>query len=100
MRGVRAILGPSGRTSPGPRDPTGRPLTTVADPTRPTPDVRPSEPRAAQLRFGALYDSMRWAAENLGGGWARMWADGVGEMIRRRATWFSGIRDGLARELS
>ncbi|MCU1658489.1 MAG: hypothetical protein JWO57_3145 [Pseudonocardiales bacterium] len=55
---------------------------------------------AAQLRFGALYDSMRWAAENLGGGWARMWADGVGEMIRRRATWFSGIRDELARELS
>jgi phosphotransferase family enzyme len=55
---------------------------------------------ASKLRFGAMYDSMRWAAENLGGGWARMWDEGVGELIQRRAEWFAGVRDDLARELA
>lgn len=54
---------------------------------------------AAQLRFGALYDSMRWNAQHLGGGWARMWSAGVGEVIRRRADWFSAVRDELAHAL-
>lgn len=30
---------------------------------------------------------MRDRAERLGGGWARMWADGVGDMIKRRREW-------------
>jgi aminoglycoside phosphotransferase (APT) family kinase protein len=51
---------------------------------------------AADLRFGAGYESMKWAAENLGGGWTRMWEEGVGDVIRRRVAWFASARDELA----
>jgi len=30
---------------------------------------------------------MRWRAEHLGGGWARMWQEGVGDRIARRRAW-------------
>lgn len=33
--------------------------------------------------------TMQARAEQLGGGWARMWADGVGDLIRRRADWLA-----------
>ncbi|GMA84824.1 hypothetical protein GCM10025868_00740 [Angustibacter aerolatus] len=33
------------------------------------------------------WHSMRELAETHGGGWARMWADGVGDRIRRREAW-------------
>jgi Ser/Thr protein kinase RdoA (MazF antagonist) len=53
---------------------------------------------ACTLRFAGLYRTMRWNAENLGGGWARMWAEGVGDVIRRREQWFSSTHaDLLAR---
>jgi hypothetical protein len=51
---------------------------------------------AADLRFAAGYAAMKWAAENVGGGWARMWDEGVGEVIARRVTWFASVRDDLA----
>jgi hypothetical protein len=54
---------------------------------------------AAELRFAGSYDIMRWSAENLGGGWARMWDEGVGEVIRRRVDWFASVRDQLAAAL-
>ena len=54
---------------------------------------------AASLRFGAAYDSMRWNAEHLGGGWARMWDEGVGGMILRRVSWFAEVRAELAAAL-
>jgi aminoglycoside phosphotransferase (APT) family kinase protein len=54
---------------------------------------------AAELRFAGSYDIMRWAAENLGGGWARMWDDGVGDVIQRRVSWFAAVRDDLVRAL-
>ena len=55
---------------------------------------------AAALRFGAGYESMRWNAVHLGGGWRRMWDEGVGEVIRRRVAWFDSVRDELAADLS
>jgi hypothetical protein len=55
---------------------------------------------AAELRFGALYESMRWNAENLGAGWARMWRDGVGELIARRVDWFARVRPELEERLA
>jgi hypothetical protein len=54
---------------------------------------------AAELRFTGSYDIMRWSADNLGGGWARMWDEGVGDVIRRRVWWFEAVRDDLARAL-
>ncbi|MEP7180116.1 MAG: phosphotransferase [Pseudonocardiales bacterium] len=54
---------------------------------------------AAALRFGATYDSMRWNAAHLGGGWARMWDRGVGDLILRRVAWFAGARAELAAAL-
>ena len=55
---------------------------------------------ACELRFGAGYDSMAWAAENLGGGWQRMWEEGIGDVIRRRVAWFADVRAGLADALA
>ena len=54
---------------------------------------------ACELRFAGSYAVMKWAAETLGGGWARMWDEGVGEVIRRREAWFASVRDDLARRL-
>jgi hypothetical protein len=54
---------------------------------------------AAELRFAGSYDIMRWSARNLGGGWARMWDEGVGDVIRRRVAWFASVRDELATAL-
>jgi hypothetical protein len=55
---------------------------------------------ACRLRFAGLYDSMRWNAEHLGGGWARMWDEGVGEKIRRRVAWFSTVEPRLRAALA
>lgn len=42
---------------------------------------------------------MRAAAEQIGGGWARMWTEGVGDAIRRRQAWLAEVRDELLRAL-
>ena len=54
---------------------------------------------ACELRFAGSYAIMKWAAENLGGGWARMWDEGVGGVIERRLTWFASVRDDLGSRL-
>lgn len=38
---------------------------------------------------------MRASAEQLGGGWARMWAEGVGDAIRRRQAWLAAAKEEL-----
>ena len=38
---------------------------------------------------------MRDAAEHLGGGWARMWDSGVGDLVRRRQVWLISARNDL-----
>jgi hypothetical protein len=38
---------------------------------------------------------MRWRAEHLGGGWARMWQQGVGDRIARRRAWLEQRGDSL-----
>ena len=55
--------------------------------------------QACELRFAGGYAAMKWAAEHLGGGWARMWDDGVGDVSRRRVSWFASVRDDLAAAL-
>lgn len=42
------------------------------------------------------WHAMRWNAEHRGGGWARMWAEGVGDVIERRRAWFAAERAALA----
>jgi Phosphotransferase enzyme family len=49
----------------------------------------------AVARAEASRRRMRAAAEQLGGGWARMWSDGVGEAIDRREEWLASNRDAL-----
>ena len=56
--------------------------------------------RACELRFAAAYVTMKWAAENRGGGWARMWDEGVGDVIQRRIAWFAAARPELATALA
>lgn len=55
---------------------------------------------AAALRFAGFEESMRWRAENIGGGWARLWAAGVGDLIVRRVTWFAAARGELLTAVS
>lgn len=47
----------------------------------------------ARIRFGRSYALMRDRARTAGGGWARMWADGAGERIRRAAAWLDDNED-------
>jgi hypothetical protein len=43
---------------------------------------------------------MRHNASTLGGGWARMWDDGVGELISRRGAWLEANADRLTAALT
>ena len=47
------------------------------------------------------YERMEHNARVLGGGWARMWDEGVGGMIRRRGAWLEAntgrLLDALTR---
>lgn len=45
------------------------------------------------------WERMKFRAENDGGGWARMWDDGVGDLIRRRRDWLLGNSEDISRAL-
>jgi Ser/Thr protein kinase RdoA (MazF antagonist) len=49
----------------------------------------------AIARAAASRHRMRAAAEQLGGGWARMWSEGVGDAIARREQWLRTHRPTL-----
>jgi hypothetical protein len=51
-------------------------------------------------RAEIAWQRMRAAAEQLGGGWARMWDGGAGETIRRRQAWLIASRAELLTALS
>ncbi|MDS1268749.1 phosphotransferase [Lipingzhangella sp. LS1_29] len=50
-------------------------------------------------RADVSWERMRASAEQLGGGWARMWRAGVGDMILRRKRWLVSRRAELAAAL-
>ncbi|WP_113705430.1 phosphotransferase [Nonomuraea lactucae] len=52
----------------------------------------------ARIRFHRSYAEMRDRAAT-GGGWARMWADGAGERIRRAGAWLDTHEDALRAHL-
>ncbi|MFD7155093.1 phosphotransferase [Kribbella sp. NPDC059898] len=45
------------------------------------------------------WHTMKYRAETLGGGWQRMWSEGVGDTIRRRQTWLEENADSLTSAL-
>lgn len=49
----------------------------------------------AVARADRMWLAMRGAAEHYGGGWARMWDHGVGDLIRRRRLWLLEHEDDL-----
>ncbi|MEW9530137.1 aminoglycoside phosphotransferase family protein [Microbispora sp. NPDC049125] len=49
----------------------------------------------ARTRFDRSYAVMRRKARTEGGGWARLWADGAGQRIRRGAAWLDANEDAL-----
>ncbi|MGC5015231.1 phosphotransferase [Streptosporangium sp. DT93] len=55
----------------------------------------------ARLRFDRSYHAMRAKAEgdSARGGWARMWAGGAGERIRRACAWLESHQDELHEHL-
>lgn len=53
----------------------------------------------AQRRCSHVWHAMRRRAERDGGGWARMWAEGVGDRIRRAQQWLRSERARLHQAL-
>jgi len=51
----------------------------------------------ADRAWRRTWHTMRFNAGQRGGGWARMWAEGVGDVIERRRAWFAAERATLAR---
>ena len=45
------------------------------------------------------WHTMSYRAETLGGGWQRMWSDGVGDKIKNRQTWLEQHADSLTTAL-
>lgn len=62
-------------------------LRLLADAYGLTATQRESLVDVAVSRADRMWLSMRAAAEHYGGGWARMWDQGVGDLIRRRRAW-------------
>ena len=52
--------------------------------------------RLAEPMWRRSWLSMQHNARTLGGGWARMWDEGVGAVIERRREWFAAERPALA----
>jgi hypothetical protein len=58
----------------------------------------PDRERLVQLaiaRDGRAWHTMKYRAETLGGGWQRMWSEGVGDTIRHRQAWLDEHADGI-----
>jgi hypothetical protein len=60
-----------------------------------TTDERTALPDLGITHADGGWHRMRAAAEQLGGGWARMWRAGVGDAIRRRRRWLVEHRNDL-----
>jgi hypothetical protein len=87
--------------APGDRDPVlrdvdaGRRMRVYADAYGLTAAERARLVDVADRRFARSWHVMRHHAEHRGGGWARMWSEGVGELIRRSHAWLRAERDAL-----
>lgn len=65
-----------------------------------TPEEREGLAEFAAARADLSYRRMKLRAETLGGGWARMWREGVGDLIERRAQWLRCNTAQLSRQLT
>ncbi len=74
-------------------------LRLLADAYGLTADQRASLLELGDRRAQRMWLSMKGAAEHLGGGWARMWNNGVGDLIRRRQAWLAANREELTAAL-
>ena len=72
-----------------------RRLRLLADAYGLTPDDRASLVDLGIRRADRVRLRMQAAAEHLGGGWARMWEQGVGDLISRRRAWLVDAREDL-----
>ncbi len=75
-------------------DPARR-LRLLADGYGLSPQQRLALPDLAIERSRASRLTMQTRAEQLGGGWARMWREGVGDLIHRRELWLRAQRPHL-----
>jgi hypothetical protein len=58
--------------------------------------------RLMELAIGLnerAWHTMKYRAETLGGGWRRMWDEGVGEKITRRQDWLEAHADAITTAL-
>jgi hypothetical protein len=74
-------------------------LRTVADGIGLSEQERVEFAERAVHRAETSYAFMRAAAQHKGGGWQRMWDEGVGAMIMRRRDWLDTSREQITRSL-
>jgi hypothetical protein len=55
--------------------------------------------KLAMARDERTWHTMKYRAETLGGGWQRMWSEGVGDTIRHRQTWLAEYADPITTAL-
>ena len=63
---------------------------------------RPDRERLLPLTIALnerAWHTMKYRADTLGGGWQRMWSEGVGDKIRQRQTWLEENADSLTSAL-
>jgi hypothetical protein len=88
--------------APADRDPLLRDADSVrrarlfADAYGLAPAERARLPEVAARRYARSWHVMRYNAERRGGGWRRMWDDGVGDVILRGQAWFEAERPRFA----
>lgn len=78
-----AVAGPGGRWAGWEAVDPFRRLRIFADAYERTEDERRRLPQSGAEAARLSHDRMAHNARTLGGGWARMWTDGVGGLIRR-----------------
>ena len=62
----------------------------------------PDRRRLMELAIGLnvrAWHTMKYRAKTLGGGWQRMWSDGVGDKIKHRQTWLEQNADSITTAL-
>lgn len=64
------------------------------------PDQREGLVDLALNTADRTWHSMKWRSEALGGGWRRMWEDGIGDRILRRKEWMSDNQSKLSASIA
>jgi hypothetical protein len=99
MRPWAPLLAPEDREQRQQHLDAGRRMRVLADAYGLAADERSKLLDIADLRFARTWHTMRFRAREFGGGWQRMWNQGIGDRIHRAHAWLDAQRGQLERAL-